>query len=236
MPAPEVPHLLAGDLNGRNSVWDTQRDDGAAGEALLDWTLENGYAICNDPDVSTRPVSATSPDITMATGLQVTGWRILSGSIASDHVILTYDISWTDGIESLLSDPPWRATLSFTKANWSAFATHSDAKLAKLPLHGTCNQDQLSTALTKAILQAAKKHIPKGRFPHHRALWTGIIEQADSTARAATPGTTPAPKPHWRPCWTCKGCGKKPSKGNSRPDSDKSARKRAPRRREAGTC
>ena len=54
-----------------------------------------------------------------------------------------------------------------------------------LPLGATCNPDRLSTILTGAIPRAAKMHIHKGRFPHHRALWTASMERADSAAQAA---------------------------------------------------
>ena len=142
-----MPHLLAGDPNVHNSVWDAQKEDDAGGEDLLDWTLDSGHAVWNNPD---------NPDITMAHDLQIAGWRILSDAIASDHVILTYDISWADDIQPLLSDPPKQARPHGPSPKPTGRPSPPTSTWRCYP-----SDNRLSATLTGAILRLQRRKSPK---------------------------------------------------------------------------
>ena len=55
-------YVIVGDVNGHNDLWSMGTAD-ARGDAFAEEIDEKNFVILNNPDISTRPSSSSSPDI-----------------------------------------------------------------------------------------------------------------------------------------------------------------------------
>ena len=206
-------HIVGGDFNSRHATWDTDvadRIEEKSASHMVDWIVGNGLLVTNDPAQRTRSQNMavgkrnektikrvfSSPDLTLARGVQVTAWKTdLTSFPESDHGVITYRVAG----ETLEDNPAKRAFWNTQKADWEGFAKESDALLANLAKGKT---PVTIPAVEKALLEAAKKCIPKGKRDRRTPMWTPAMEEADALYAQAHanelygPGDDPALMSH----------------------------------------
>jgi ribonuclease HI len=168
---PPIPEdskwIVVGDFNAHHVIWDSKAKPDSDGETLIEFMIEEGLTILNDPDKPTRRarnlnrIVESSPDLAACRNLQLK-WTVEEDAI-SDHFMMKLQTLE----EHLTREKSTRKYWALKKANWNLFTAEMQSSLSN---HGTkpCNWKQLK----KFILAAAKKAIPKGSHEAFEPLWT----------------------------------------------------------------
>ena len=188
--APEVAHLLCGDLNVHHPSWDSLVEGDDRGDSLLAWAGNHGYHIWNDPEIPTRTCPSSmggtrsSPDVTMAKNCTIGNWTAIVND-HSDHSFVDYVVAFGPNIEDHVI--PTRATrkqarFAFSKADWPGYTKRLEELLAGTPL--PLDAYKANAFLSSCILKAANEFVPKGRHSATHSIF-GILEDPDIVAATA---------------------------------------------------
>ena len=166
--------ILVGDLNAYSTLWYSEYTDsnGAEIETLVDRNLlcclntNNGTHICHSGKL-------TNLDLTFvpsALALRCT-WQIYDDCMGSDHLAVITDI------DSPLFEIQSPAGWNVARANWSLFTAQCD-KLATAIITDVTSHI-LCDSVTKAILEAARRSIPRSsnRYNNKRIKGVHFLDQ-----------------------------------------------------------
>uniref|UniRef100_A0A8R1HKT4 Endo/exonuclease/phosphatase domain-containing protein n=1 Tax=Caenorhabditis japonica TaxID=281687 RepID=A0A8R1HKT4_CAEJA len=153
-------HILTGDWNAHSSAWHSHKTD-ERGSMIEDELDSRGNHVIHNENTFTRAATGilSSPDITMATA-----------DIASRATWHTCGVVNTDHLPSIIAmdseipkrEKPKRVIANYRKADWKGFKTDIETRIRSYV--GPRDAYSLEKLISKAILEAAGKHIPSGRF------------------------------------------------------------------------
>ena len=172
--------IVVGDVNGHEEEWSAAQADvrGAAFSGEID---NANYVVMNDPDIATRPISTSSPDVALAPPSLALNfdWSVTT-TLNSDH--LPISLRFPD------DSPPARNGKRFTnfrKADWPSFSFAVDALLMVQRPPITCASGEKT--FRRILHTCSSKYIPGGS---HRVYVPGIdassaalIEERDDRRR-----------------------------------------------------
>ncbi|KAK7101444.1 hypothetical protein V1264_019826 [Littorina saxatilis] len=170
--------IVVGDFNSHSPSWGYPSLD-AKGEEVEDWLIENQLVLVNKPDdpptFYSRVWKKTStPDLAIATDNvhKITKREVSEQLGGSDHrpTILTIAKQVIPSTGKL--PPSW----NYKKANWMLFSQLTDlyTKSITFDRHSV---DRNASMFNSAILQAAKKSIPRGRRRDYKPYWNNALEE-----------------------------------------------------------
>ena len=168
-------HLITGDFNGHSPAWGYDSTD-PRGEEIQDWMMDNQLILINKPTDTPSYFSRAwkktySPDLALATeDIQKRVVRVVNPQLAgSDHKPITLYISdMTTTIEYCRK----RASWNFKKARWPEYTLHAET-LCTMDFTEDINQN--TKLLTSAILDSAKKSIPRGFRKDYKPYWSKTL-------------------------------------------------------------
>ena len=179
-------NIIVGDMNSHSQSWGYP-DLNTRGEEIEEWQGENRLILLNKPDdkpsfYSRTWLTSTTPDIAFATNNISKGSKreVLDQLATSDHrpIIITIKRKHSPCNNSLY--PRW----NYKKANWDLFKKLTDTYAAQI----NCKTNKINTsysALSKAILRAAKESIPKGARQNYIPNWSEHLQELHDTAAEA---------------------------------------------------
>ena len=169
--------IIAGDFNAHTPSLGYDNFN-RRGRDLED--LCNSSNLILEQDMESKPTllhkahkTTSRPDLTLISAdiYEKTSVQVLD-SIGSDHCPILTSIQ-TKHKSKAIRRPLW----NFRKANWKAFADETDSQLGNLDVSdGT--EDAVCNKITTAILDAAKKHIPRGNRNKYTPYWNKDLDQA----------------------------------------------------------
>jgi len=167
--------FILGDFNAHWATWDSSGCEDNEGERLDDWALLSGFIALNDGSltrVSPRGIT-TAPDVSFvpASCEQHLSWRI-GNHVGSDHLPIVIEIVGGKPAKS----PRRKAT--YKKADWDLFHQSLDEALQDWDISPPTTGTGANAFLSAAILEAAKKAIPKGSRKTQCAWWSPEVEDA----------------------------------------------------------
>ena len=179
-------HVIAGDVNAHDALWDARSPPDVRGAAIADWCDAHGYSCHNDPLVSTRPCPAvphqspSSPDVTLSRACTVYGWGA-EISHDSDHAYVTFDVAYGPDLDDHVpatsgTHPLGRAMYSFKKADWPLFTASLEAILG--PLRCPSDPRVAEKVFSDSLREAALHAIPRGGARPTHAIY-GILARQD---------------------------------------------------------
>ena len=178
--------IVVGDFNSHSPSWGYPEQD-ARGEEVEDWQTDMNLLLLNDPDdpptyYSRSWMTSSTPDLAFATeeiALKTTR-KVDKQLGGSDHkpIILTVDMCHKR------EQQPTFTRWNYKKANWSLFALLTDQSAVKLNARSH-KVDKVAKELTKHILNAAKRAIPRGARKNYRPYWTDELEQLEAEVTKA---------------------------------------------------
>lgn len=195
-------HLIAGDINGHDQLWDSHMNEDPRGNLVADWVLENGITIANDPLKHTRVGQQlnrrkSSPDISMhSIGLVCRSWSTLSETL-SDHLPISFLISLINpGTEerertTIRNSTSTRLAKTIKEKTWVIFNERFDdhCKAQELRPHAEMNNVALLSERLSGAFEHAIKCLPQGCLPDSVPWWSEecdtAIEARDSLSDAA---------------------------------------------------
>jgi ribonuclease HI len=173
----ESRHLIMGDFNSHSPSWGYATTD-QKGEDIEDWMAESRLILINQPDDKPTCYSRvwktmSTPDLAMATDdIHRHTTRIINSQLGgSDHLPTTLHISEKRGTGFVNMVPSW----NYKKANWSLFKEHMDHLCSSITNSQHMNHN-VST-MNEAIIQAAKKSIPRGKRRDYKPYWSETIRK-----------------------------------------------------------
>ena len=169
--------IITGDFNSHSPSWGYEQLNNK-GEEVENWVTENRLILINkpdDPDTYSRTWRTTStPDLVIATDdIQGISEREVSSQLGvSDHrpVIIIIIKGQT---QSHINNLP--ASWNYKNANRDAFTEAVDRKTAALELPET-NISNSVALFNKAVLEATKMFIPRGRRRNYQPYWTSELD------------------------------------------------------------
>ena len=170
--------IIVGDFNSHSPSWGYSSLD-AKGEEIENWVISNQLVLLNKPDdpptFYSRVWKTTStPDLAIATdNLQKMAEREVSEQLGgSDHKPVILTIAKQVIPYSGKLPPSW----NYKKANWKLFSDLTDlyTKTVTLNKHSV---DKNADAFTSAVLEAAKKSIPRGRRRNYKPYWNNTLNE-----------------------------------------------------------
>ena len=145
---------------------------------MENWITENRLILINKPDDPDTFYSRTwrttsTPDLAIATDdIQGIAEREVSSQLGgSDHRPVIISIKGQTQPHRNKLPASW----NFKKANWDAFRETVDRKTAALELPET-NISSSVALFNKAVLEAAKMFIPRGRRRDYQPYWTPELD------------------------------------------------------------
>lgn len=82
--------VLVGDLNGKNIIWESKREN-KRGEKILEWMIEKNLDLCNGP-LDTPSFKTTRAEGWTDLTIFKNNWKIKEEESLSDHQYITYEI------------------------------------------------------------------------------------------------------------------------------------------------
>ena len=173
---PSIEHLLnlspedsiiVGDFNAHHDLWHSAGTHGSRGTTLASEIEESRLAVLNDHSSTRVTASASSsPDITLMSEayLPLAEWTV-QAALGSDHLPITITLQG----EVRTTPRSARHFINFRRADWDGFEEESERLFASMsrptdPYDG-------ERRLRRALLTAAKRHIPGGSFHETRPFW-----------------------------------------------------------------
>uniref|UniRef100_A0A0B7BQ42 Endonuclease/exonuclease/phosphatase domain-containing protein n=2 Tax=Arion vulgaris TaxID=1028688 RepID=A0A0B7BQ42_9EUPU len=177
--------LIVGDFNSHSPSWGYDTLD-PRGESLEEWLITNSLTILNHPDdphtcYSRRWRTTSTPDLAFATDdiHRITERQVCDQIGGSDHRPVKLLINNINKEELTNSAPSW----NYKKADWKLFQELADKYCKEINQSGKVDRDARS--FNKAILDAAKKAIPRGRRKNYKPYWTPEMEVLHSSLCSA---------------------------------------------------
>ena len=172
--------IICGDVNAHSEEWSAAASD-ARGDLLASEVDAHNFVVMNNPDVHTRPVSGSSPDVMLVpSSLALNFEWSISTSLNSDH--LPISLVFDDD-----APPPrgGRTYVNFRKADWTKFTRDSEEMFARLPPPTSCSQGE--KGWRRVLQKCSSRHIPAGCFrtfaPGLDATSTALINKRDDRRR-----------------------------------------------------
>ena len=134
----------------------------------------------SEPTLLHRRTGTTSrPDLTMISADIVDNCEVeVLKDIGSDHKPIL-----TTLYHPLKKKPHRKPMWNFRKAKWTKYKSLTDESLAQLDM--SADIESTYAGITKAILTAAKKAVPRGSRKKYRPFWNADIETAVKERRRA---------------------------------------------------
>ena len=139
---PDSHHIIAGDFNAHNEVWDSHMADDDIGIDIFDWVLDNSMSVANT-GASTRSVlsdkqaSWSSPDVTLfSSEIEVSKWAPMRRSAPSDHMPIRFRVTPVAPPtgEARRRTAPRKTKYSFKKADWDKYNEEVKRRMASFHL------------------------------------------------------------------------------------------------------
>ena len=177
--------VIAGDFNGHSPQWG-YADHNKTGRAIEDFCCGNNISVLQNAKSPTTLLHKVSkkgyrPDLTMVSSdlLNRNSVEVMSG-FGSDHSsILTSIYSKTK--KKFKRRTKW----NFRRADWRLYQETSDQLLQKVIEDDHESADSLCEGISKAILDAAVKAIPRGCRRHFKPFWSDELQEAVDKREAA---------------------------------------------------
>jgi len=178
--------IVVGDFNSHSPSWG-YKDLDAKGEEVEDWMISNSLVLLNRPDDTPTFYSrvwrtTSTPDLAVATDniQKITNREVCAQLGGSDHkpVILTIQKRVTTFSGRL--PPSW----NYKKADWGLFKKLTDINTCSIAVKDL-SVDKATNLLTTAILEAAKKAIPRGRRRDYKPFWNSELQDMHTQLSAA---------------------------------------------------
>ena len=174
--------LLAGDFNGHSPLWGYQQYN-RTGKVIEDFCESSNFLVMQNSEspptlLHRAHLSLSRPDLTICSSDLENSCRIyVLDDIGSDHLpILTK-------IQSPCTErTPPKTRWNFKKANWALFKESSDRLLSQIEIEDV---EQFTNDITKAILEAASQHIPRGYRRNYKPFWNEELQSHVSERRKA---------------------------------------------------
>ena len=168
-------HLIVGDFNSHSPAWGYDSTD-ARGEELQDWMMDNQLVLINKPDdkpsyYSRAWKTTSTPDLAFATeDIQKRAIRVVNSQVGgSDHLPITLNLADTKTNTEYFRK---RASWNFRKADWEQYQLHAE-DLCNIAFTEDINRN--AKLLTNAILEAAKRSIPRGFRKDYKPYWSKTL-------------------------------------------------------------
>ena len=192
--------LLVGDFNGHSPSWGyTELNN--RGEQIEDWMIENNLILINKPNdmptyLSRSWKTTSTPDIAIATDdiHKVCQRQVMDQLGGSDHRPAIYTLNVQAPKPSQYNGPSW----NYKKANWHIFTELTDKLCQEADIQASRGINDNVGRFTKAILQAAKRAIPRGWRKNYKHYWSRNLQKLhdqltsarEQLERNPTPETT----------------------------------------------
>ena len=150
--------IVLGDVNAHNDEWSQGTAD-VRGDSIAAEIDANNFVVMNNSDLSTRPSSASSPDIALVhspLALQF-DWST-STTLNSDH--LPVSLSFADETAPIRGK---RSYINFHKANWDGFKRDSEELFSSLRPPKSCAVGEKEWR--RVLQKCSARNIPAG---YHR--------------------------------------------------------------------
>ena len=162
--------IVLGDINGHNDEWSLGAGD-ARGDFIAGEVDSNGFTVMNNPDLATRPISNSSPDVAFVhTPLALTFDWSTSTTLNSDHLPLS--LSFADDSTPARSG---KTFINLRKAKWDEFQRESEELFSRLSPPTSCAVGEKEWR--RVLQKCSTKHIPAG---YHR----NFRPELDPTSRS----------------------------------------------------
>ena len=116
----EAHHVIGGDFNAHNVMWDTVAEEDDMGTDIVDWCMETNTKIANDGSytyMDRGSARKSTPDITMMSkGLNISDWGVLKPT-NSDHLPVSFKVTIGSAETVRVRNIPRRTKCSFKKAD-----------------------------------------------------------------------------------------------------------------------
>lgn len=160
----EENHIIAGDFNGHNPVWDEEQPSDPRGEHILDWMLDNGLECKNNPNDPTRlnPGTAghSSPDVTFVSPsiAPKTKWTVVDETaMGSDHYPIIVEVK--DSNVQTISTTPFRTRWRTKDVNWEEFRGAVEEAIPSDSSH--LSLSSRIAVFSDILIEAGKVHVRK---------------------------------------------------------------------------
>ena len=151
--------LIVADANSKSVLWNSKLTD-ARGEQLEELIFAHNLTILNqpgNPPTYRGPAGASSNiDVTLATtnlANRIKLWKVEDGQTSSDHNIITFKISLTDGLDIVEEEEEESLNYNVKKMNWEKFKS----KLKLPDIRDDSNVESLAEDIQNAIYNATRK-------------------------------------------------------------------------------
>ena len=188
--------IIVGDFNSHSPSWGYPSLD-TKGEEVENWIIGNQLTLLNQPDdppsyYSRAWKKSSTPDLAIATdNLQKMAKREVSEQLGgSDHRPILITVAKQRMPYTGKLPPSW----NYKKANWSLFSELTD-QYTKTAFQTKCSVDKNASAFTTAVLDAAKKSIPRGRRRDYKPWWNEKLEDLHNELSKARDDLETNPSP-----------------------------------------
>ena len=175
--------IVAGDFNGHSPLWGYQ-DTNGSGKYIEELNETTNLIIqqdCNSTPTLLHKVSKTlsRPDLTLVSSDLDVLCTVLP-DMGSDHrpILISIHRAQPQKQEKKLR---W----NFKKSNWKEYSTTSEEQFRNLNLENENLPDDLEKKIAATILDAAKKHIPRGHQRKYKPFWNKKVEEAVTARQQA---------------------------------------------------
>ena len=170
--------IVAGDFNSHSPSWGYAELD-KKGEEVEQWATDNCLILINQPDEQDTYYSrawrkTSTPDLALATdNLHKLTTREVCGQLGgSDHRPIILHIGKPNLLEKRKLPPSW----NYKKANWPLFRQLAEKYTKNLVLSRQ-SANRNASKLSKSILLAARKAIPRGRRRDYKPYWNARLDK-----------------------------------------------------------
>ena len=171
--------IVAGDFNGHSPEWGYE-DLNKSGKVIEELCESSNLTVLQDensPPTLLFKVNKQSyrPDLTMISSDLLNRHTIdVLGMVGnSDHRPILLSI-----LSRKKKKYKQRTRWNFKKANWDLYREESNQRLQSVLTSDHASVDDLCDAVTKSILEAATKSIPRGCRRHYKPFWSEDLQEA----------------------------------------------------------
>ena len=187
--------VVAGDFNGHSPQWgyaDTDKSGSYLEELHAGTNLVITQNSNSPPTLLHRAHKTLSrPDLTIVSSDLEPHCRIqVLQDIGSDHKAILTSVVGKRKEYQKENKVRW----NFQKANWSGYRLTSEEEFRKLNLEtSTEDNNTIENKIRAIILEAAKKHIPRGNAKKYKPFWNQNIQEAVNKRKQAREALEKAP-------------------------------------------
>ena len=156
-------HIIVGDFNVRDSLWDNQFDDDEtpAGRELVEFIEDRGLVVLNDGNgtrYNMETGNTTALDLTLASRAvsRNTHWYVHQNCLGSDHypIVTRFNFLCKTVLQEQL--PKWK----IDKANWTLFCSLTNHIEVDFD---NCDVNECDKQFVKQMVDVCSKTIPKSK-------------------------------------------------------------------------